>query len=270
MHSNSALAFACKIIREHYGELCEAICKLLVSKGLQTQPNLLRSSGLPMLVAKQALLAICKQVVSKGLQTLPDLLPSSGLTMSEAKQALLAICKQLVSKGPQTLHELQLVSKGLQTLHELVRSTGLPMSSAKQALLVLLQHNWVSAYLQVSDPTIKGGRPPYHLYLAHVDSIIQIVRMPKFLLHIKEEMDETAEFIVQLMQQHGRLRAAEYTVQLMQPHGRLTVEQIIKGVAGRMQQPPEELREVIRNTFISLVQSHYIERVPTCSIPVPK
>ena len=48
-----------------------------------------------------------------------------------------------------------------------------------------------------------------------------------------------------------------------------SIDQVIKGVASRTQRPPEEAREVVRNVFISLVQSHYIERAPPCTLPVP-
>ena len=61
-------------------------------------------------------------------------------------------------------------------LPEIVRGTELSPSVVKQALLVLVQHNWVSAFLHSEDPSIRSSRPPYHLYMPQVEKMLQILR----------------------------------------------------------------------------------------------
>jgi DNA-directed RNA polymerase III subunit RPC3 len=70
-------------------------------------------------------------------------------------------------------------------------------------------------------------------------------RYPRFLLHIKDEMGEEAERILEILLQTGRL----------------SLEQIVKAVAGRLEQDASTVSERVQNIFMSMVQSHYIERV---------
>mmetsp|Transcript_28003 Transcript_28003/g.61450 ORF Transcript_28003/g.61450 Transcript_28003/m.61450 type:complete len:586 (+) Transcript_28003:89-1846(+) len=146
-----------------------------------------------------------------------------------------------------------ILAKGSQTLPDIIRGSGLPPALAKQGLLVLIQHNLVSAYLNKDDDSVKSPRPPFHTYEPNVDRMLQIIRMPKFMLHIKEEMGEEAERIIEVLLQMGRL----------------SLDQVVKAVAGRLQQDPGEVQEHVRNTFISLVQSHYVERAPPATLPPP-
>ncbi|MEW5301413.1 MAG: hypothetical protein WDW36_004273 [Sanguina aurantia] len=151
-----------------------------------------------------------------------------------------------------------LLAKGLCTFGELQRGwdSGVPHPSAanvKQALLVLIQHNCVAAYTQKEEEGVRQARPPQVMYEASVERILQLLRRHKFLLHIQDESGEMAEDIVQQLQQNGRLR----------------LDQLIPAVATKQNRPISEVGDTIRNTFISLVQAHYIERAPPCDLPPP-
>lgn len=47
------------------------------------------------------------------------------------------------------------------------------------------------------------------------------------------------------------------------------LDQLIPAVATKQNRPISEVGDTIRNTFISLVQAHYIERAPPCNLPLP-
>ncbi|KAG2501534.1 hypothetical protein HYH03_000041 [Edaphochlamys debaryana] len=147
----------------------------------------------------------------------------------------------------------QLCSKGQLSLPDLIRGTGMSAHMVKQSLLILIQQNCINAYLQPGEETIRGPRPSVYVYEALVDRVLQIIRYARFLLHIRDEAGEVAEHIVAQLLQEGRLR----------------MDQVLGSVAARMQKPQEEVADSIRNTFISLVQAHYVERSAPCSLPPP-
>ncbi|GAX83075.1 hypothetical protein CEUSTIGMA_g10501.t1 [Chlamydomonas eustigma] len=147
----------------------------------------------------------------------------------------------------------QMASKGLQTLSEIIRGSSMSDAQVKQALLLLMQHNYVSAYLQRDESGQKNARPPYNQYEAHVGRILQIIRYPRFLLHTNDELGEEAERIIEILLQMGRL----------------SLDDLISAVAGRTEQSSDQVASRVRATFMSLVQSHYIERVPPCFLPPP-
>ncbi|GLC40692.1 hypothetical protein PLESTM_001102200 [Pleodorina starrii] len=147
----------------------------------------------------------------------------------------------------------QLAGKGLLPLGEIIRGTGMTAALVKQALLILVQQNCVTAYLQPGEESFRGPRPGFHLYEANLSRVLQIIRHSRFLLHIRDEVGEVAEHIVAQLLQEGRLR----------------MDQVLGGVAARMGKPQEEVADSIRNTFISLVQGHYVERAPLCHLPPP-
>ncbi|KAG2434127.1 hypothetical protein HXX76_007854 [Chlamydomonas incerta] len=124
----------------------------------------------------------------------------------------------------------------------------------KQALLILIQQNCVNSYLQPGEDTLRGPRPSFYLYEAHTDRVLQIIRHPRFLLHIKDEAGEVAEAVIAQLLQEGRLR----------------MDQVLGSVAARLGKAlDKETRDSISNTFISLVQAHYVERSPPCTLPPP-
>ncbi|KAG2453942.1 hypothetical protein HYH02_002145 [Chlamydomonas schloesseri] len=148
----------------------------------------------------------------------------------------------------------QLVSKGQLQLGDIVRGTGMPPALVKQALLILIQQNCINCYLQPGEETLRGPRPSFHLYEANTDRVLQIIRHPRFLLHIKDEAGEVAEAVIGQLLQEGRLR----------------MDQVLGSVAARLGKAlDKETRDGISNTFISLVQAHYVERSPPCTLPPP-
>jgi hypothetical protein len=48
-----------------------------------------------------------------------------------------------------------------------------------------------------------------------------------------------------------------------------SLDELISAVAGRTEQTLDQVASRVRATFISLVQSHYVERVPPCFLPPP-
>lgn len=147
----------------------------------------------------------------------------------------------------------QLAVKGQLPVAALVRDTGLAAPMVKQALLILLQQNAITAYLQPGEETPRGPKPSVPVYEVQVDRVLQMLRHSRFLLHIKDEAGDVAEHIVAVLLQEGRLR----------------MDQILGSVAARMGQAQEEVADQIRNNFITLVQAHYVERSPPCTLPPP-
>ncbi|PNW72301.1 hypothetical protein CHLRE_16g673900v5 [Chlamydomonas reinhardtii] len=147
-----------------------------------------------------------------------------------------------------------LVSKGQLQLGDIVRGTSMNPNIVKQALLILIQQNCINSYLQPGEETLRGPRPSFYLYEANTDRVLQIIRHPRFLLHIKDEAGEVAEAVIAQLLQEGRLR----------------MDQVLGSVAARLGKAlDKETRDSISNTFISLVQAHYVERSPPCSLPPP-
>ncbi|GIL79813.1 hypothetical protein Vretimale_12430 [Volvox reticuliferus] len=147
----------------------------------------------------------------------------------------------------------QLTAKGQVSLGDIVRGTGMAASIVKQALLILLQQNCINVYLQPGEESFRGTRPSIYVYEPDLGRVLQIIRHSRFLLHIRDEAGEVAEHIVAQLLQEGRLR----------------MDQVLGGVSARMGKPQEEATDTIRNTFISLVQAHYVERAPLCNMPPP-
>lgn len=52
--------------------------------------------------------------------------------------------------------------------------------------------------------------------------------------------------------------------------GRLRLDQVVAAVAARLNRPDREFREDLHSRFISLVHSHYVERVPPADTPMRK
>ena len=99
--------------------------------------------------------------------------------MAQRQQHAVALACQLVRELHGDIVEKvcrHLAAKGIQSLPEIVRGSALPESQVRQALLLLIQHNYVSAYLHREDSGIKNARPPYSLYEPNVGRMLQIIR----------------------------------------------------------------------------------------------
>lgn len=164
----------------------------------------------------------------------------------------------------------RLLEKVAVNLSELSRSVDLPHSVVKQCLLVLLQHNFVNVFLVPEEEGSNSVKPASYIYEASLNTILQTTRHPRFLLHISEELGENGE-------------VAEAIVEALLENGRLTLQQVQGAVESKMKaQQHQEAQnsdttsggapssEMILNVFMSLVQSHYLERVPPCNLPPPQ
>eukprot|EP00887_Chlorella_sp_A99_P004674 scaffold4.g4674.t1 len=147
-----------------------------------------------------------------------------------------------------------LVNHGTQTWAELVRVAGLPPAQLRLAMQVLLQHSFVNCYLQVEPPTLRGPGPSYHLYAIDVHRVVQSLRQPRFLIMVRDELDENAEGVVSRLMEHGRLRLER-----------------LKQVASEAQEEEEEEDDdkeedggrdegAVAATLAALIKARFIER----------
>ncbi|GBG60525.1 hypothetical protein CBR_g5700 [Chara braunii] len=135
-----------------------------------------------------------------------------------------------------------LILKGVLSFAELGRETGLRPDELRNCLLVLVQHNCVQAFRNEAD----GTKTPT-MYMALVDRILQRLRFPKFLLHIKEALGE---------------EAAESIIEGLMEHGRLSVEQLVQRSAEKSNRAEVVVGGSLKSAFAALVREHYLERVP--------
>mmetsp|Transcript_17617 Transcript_17617/g.38434 ORF Transcript_17617/g.38434 Transcript_17617/m.38434 type:complete len:553 (-) Transcript_17617:215-1873(-) len=141
-----------------------------------------------------------------------------------------------------------LVYKGKHTFHELGRSTGFPPAQLKNCILVLMQHNCVEAYKEDQAPPDpnKVAPPAPIVYVAVIDRIIQRLRHPRFMVHVRETMGEREEIILQALLEHGRLR----------------IDQLLEYTAAREERDMDDARVDVDEALTELVQAHYVERAP--------
>lgn len=59
-------------------------------------------------------------------------------------------------------------------------------------------------------------------------------------------------------------------MQVLLAHGRLRLDQVVAAVAARLGRPEGEVRGDMHARFVSLINSHYIERVPPADMPLRK
>jgi len=193
------------------------------------------------------------------------------------------IVKDFLGEGAATVCK-HLLTKGQQTLQDVIRGIpDMPSSQVKRNLLVLVQHNLANAYTQPEEIYMKSRRASFHAYEACPDRIIQTVRYARFILHIKKELGEVAEKIIEALLENGRLRFDQLSSAVT-----ARCAHLLSAEADNVDQPESSssadspntnssitpppavnLEERIRNVFVSLVQSYYIERVPPCDLPPP-
>ncbi|GAB4814781.1 hypothetical protein N2152v2_001827 [Parachlorella kessleri] len=149
-----------------------------------------------------------------------------------------------------------LLSHGVQTFPDLLRTSGLPAGQLKNALLVLIQQNCVNSYFQQDPPTLRGPGPAYQLYEAATDRILQSIRAPRFLTHIRDEMGDLAELVVHKLLAHGRLRAEQLISAVQSDNEQQATEEGERERTGNGP-PATELHA----TFVSLVKARYVERL---------
>ncbi|XP_077251041.1 RNA polymerase III subunit RPC82 family protein [Tasmannia lanceolata] len=140
-----------------------------------------------------------------------------------------------------------LLHRGSLTLQDIARYTELQPAQIKNCLLVLIQHNCVQAFSVERQSGFGVAPKVFTMYMALFDSIVHRTRFTKFLAIAKEQLDEKCEGLLE-----GLLH-----------HGRLTLEQIILRA---MSKKTKGNAAALRDSFVSLVHEHFVER---CPIPEP-
>lgn len=89
------------------------------------------------------------------------------------------------------------------------------------------------------------------IYEVQFDRILQNLRKPWILYYCKTEMNQICEYVIEALLENGRLRFS----------------QILNNVLTKLNYDATD--EEVKTTFIRLVNHHYIERSPPCSLPKP-
>ncbi|KAL3143158.1 hypothetical protein ABBQ38_002018 [Trebouxia sp. C0009 RCD-2024] len=160
-----------------------------------------------------------------------------------------------------------LLEKGISSAPELARGSGLRFAQLHSALLVLIQHNYVNCYLQSEDANPR--RPPISipLYEADLPAILQSLRKPSLLVHIRDESLGPASTTPGEEFTAGEVN--EVIMQSLLEQGRLRLDQLINSVANKLDKPVDQMRDLLQRHFFGLVKSRYIERAPGCAEPPP-
>lgn len=66
-----------------------------------------------------------------------------------------------------------------------------------------------SAYLQVSEATLRAAESSVYVYEAATGAILQSLRKPKFLVYIRDNSGELAELVLESLLEHGRMRVEQ-------------------------------------------------------------
>ncbi len=74
---------------------------------------------------------------------------------------------------------------GRAPLADIVRGCALPVSLVRTSLLVLIQQNCVGALRHTEEESLRGARPPYYVYEAIADNILQNIRCCALLAQAK-------------------------------------------------------------------------------------
>lgn len=117
-----------------------------------------------------------------------------------------------------------------------------------------MQHNCVECY-NIIEHSARGSQS-YYVYSANLGSTLMLLRLPRVLHHVSEERGEMAQAMVTALAEHGRLKLDQLI--------RYTRD-LLRRVDGSEPHTSDE----IRNAFIGLVNEHYVERSPPCSLPPP-
>ena len=152
-----------------------------------------------------------------------------------------------------------LVKHGRQTFQEIRYLSKLPTDALRTALVVLIQQNCVAVYLHTND----HDRKTEQLYEADLPRMLQIMRMPRFIEHVRTEFGEQPEWgetcisVVQSLLHHGRLRLAQL------PHA----VRSMRAAAG--EEEVDVPARTMLNAVKALINARLVERVPPCTLPPP-
>lgn len=151
-----------------------------------------------------------------------------------------------------------LVKHGRQTFQEIRYLSKLPTDALRTALVVLIQQNCVAVYLHTND----HDRKTEQLYEADLPRMLQIMRMPRFIEHVRSEFGarpewgETSVSVIQTLLHHGRLRLSQL------PHA-------VRSLRAAADEEEEVNPRAMLSAVKALIQSRLVERVPPCTLPPP-
>lgn len=162
LRSQWACRLARQLIKAHHGEITEVGLR---AGGWPQGGSSSRASSGARRRERQHARRACPLASLHAAAALLPLLPHT-LMLRPRPARLQAVCRQLLSRG-------------LQSLQDVIKGCELPASQVKQALLLLVQHNFASAYTLMQEevgPSSRGAKPPAHVYEAHIDIMLQILR----------------------------------------------------------------------------------------------
>lgn len=139
-----------------------------------------------------------------------------------------------------------LLLKGHLALPEIARFTEMTIPQLRNCLLVLVQHNCVQGFKLEVEGRGLGPSKVITSYVAIVNNILHRMRLSKFLMIVGEDLGEEAEALIEGLLEHGRL----------------SLEQLIQRAAARSSKEVSEVEKPLKETFSTLVRSHFVERCP--------
>uniref|UniRef100_A0A2N9GLI8 DNA-directed RNA polymerase III subunit RPC3 n=2 Tax=Fagus sylvatica TaxID=28930 RepID=A0A2N9GLI8_FAGSY len=188
------------------------------------------------------------------------------------------VCENVARRGPLTLQQI-------------IRNTELTPQQVKNSLLILIQHNCVQAFSFESEGGLEDGPKVNCQYVMIFSNILHRMRFSKFLEIVSRELDdEGCKELLEGLLQNGRLTLKQIVDRAKAPFekgkpGRkegkyrkrfpavawlfcltyLHDSSLSCGVDLEEQTmgPPEGFREdVVRESFLKLLNAHFVERCP--------
>ncbi|XP_072166937.1 DNA-directed RNA polymerase III subunit RPC3-like [Diadema setosum] len=141
-----------------------------------------------------------------------------------------------------------LLKYGSNSLRVVIAETKLRADQVKKALCVLVQHNIV---------TFAVSRRGLVEYTADIQRALLVVRYARYIYCAKTLYGDVGELIIEEVLHHGQI--------LMSTVIEKVKEKLKEAMEGNQLDP-----SVIRDKFIELVHTHFLQRLPACSDPVDK
>ncbi|KAI5675127.1 hypothetical protein M9H77_06077 [Catharanthus roseus] len=138
-----------------------------------------------------------------------------------------------------------LLRRGTLTLAQIVRFTELSRENVRQSLLVLIHQNCIQAFAIQREGGFGEAPKVITEYMPLFDNVIHIMRFPKFIQIVSEELGKECEEIFEGLLQHGRLPLGE----IIDRHKQTSTQ-------GNCS------TDAVLETFNKLVNARFVERCP--------